>query len=363
MSTQYFSDLNYSLGNEDTNFEYQLCQQLRPKKIVSVAGSGGRALPLLSFGAESLIALDLSQQQLFLTSLREQTYRQFSYEEFLQFWGYPPCQDSTHLKERQELFFKLQLSPEVRSYFSSYFERLNWGSLLYQGKWEKTFATLSKIMKKIMGKEGSKILEFDNLAKQQEYYHTKFSHWRWSLVLFLLGNKTVFNALLYKGSFIKKNVPESHYEYYKGAFDNLFSKQLAAESFFLQLCFYGKLRDVRSVPIEARRESFDKIKESLAAGCQVATVQQDILSYLKEQKEVDFVSLSDVPSYFSGATEFNFLQDIRPSLNPGALVVVRSYLRIPSADSSGYSDESQHYQALAQQEKVQMYRIAVFKKI
>ncbi len=362
MSQQYFSALNYSLGNEDTSLEYLLCRELRPRKIVSVAGSGGRALPLLSFGAESLTALDLSFQQLYLTRLRTETYRQLSYPQFLLFWGYPPEGAKSNKEARKQLFDKLTLDQELRDYFQQYFDKIEWQSLLYEGKWEKTFATLSRLMKFIMGERGDEILKFDSLERQRKFYQQSFSHWRWSLVLFLLGNKTVFNALLYKGSFIKKNVPETHYQYYRQAFENLFTRQLAGESFFLQLCFYGELRDLRSVPVEAQEEVFHQIKASLQQKAQVQTVEQDIISYLANESGVDFVSLSDVPSYFGGDLEKNFLQMISPGLNSGAIVVVRSYLRIPQVDTQGYTEVTANFQKIIEREKVQMYRIQLFQK-
>ena len=79
MAEKYFKSLNYSLANEDTWPEVRLMRKWKPKKILSVAGSGGRSLPLLAGNPESLHVVDLSEEQLWLGSLREETIRKCSY--------------------------------------------------------------------------------------------------------------------------------------------------------------------------------------------------------------------------------------------------------------------------------------------
>ena len=73
------------------------------------------------------------------------------------------------------------------------------------------------------------------------------------------------------------------------------------------------------------------MKESLNT-CQVFYHQNDLLSEITNQDNLDFISLSDVPSYFSGQTEKEFIQNLKPSLSDDALVVNRNYLRIPEAN-------------------------------
>ena len=71
MAKKYFSDLNYSLGNEDTSLEVEILKHIRPKNIFSVAGCGSRALPLLSVFPDNLVAVDISEAQIFITELRQ----------------------------------------------------------------------------------------------------------------------------------------------------------------------------------------------------------------------------------------------------------------------------------------------------
>lgn len=87
----------------------------------------------------------------------------------------------------------------------------------------------------------------------------------------------------------------------------------------------------------------------------------DLISALNGEILYDFVSISNVPSYFGGDVERNFLQMAKKGLSVGAHVVYRCYLRVPEVDSSGFRDVSEDFEYLAKKEKVQMYKIKVLK--
>jgi S-adenosylmethionine-diacylglycerol 3-amino-3-carboxypropyl transferase len=359
MTQKYFNGLNYTLGNEDTRVEIELVKHYKAKSIFSVCGSGGRALPLCGPGVKDLTLNDLSKEQIYLAMLREASYRQLTHDEFLSFWGYFPYADDNQCDERKSLFQKLNLTFEVKDFFTHVFNELNYRSVLYLGKWERTFFTLSKINRLLLGLDFDRILKFDNLAEQKKYYENQFPHKRWRLVLFLLGNKAIFNALLYKGDFILKNSPQSHFEYYQQAFERLFTTDLAQNSFFLQLCFYGKIQSLAGVPVEASFSSYQRIATSKTV---THYLTEDMISHLSRgTHHYDFLSLSDVPSYFKGDLEENFMQQIRPSLNPGAIVVNRYYLRTPHCHLSGFTDVTDLHRELINLEKVQMYDIRIYR--
>lgn len=365
MVKKYFdSQLNYTLGNEDTSFDVKLVDILKPKSIFSIAGCGSRALPLINQDLEKMTVMDFSRPQLLLTELRESTYRSLSYKDWLIFWGFAPYANYDYKFERKKIFETLDISEGVKDFFIPVFEHYDWESILYTGKWEKTFSFFSKIVRKILGKDFYKIFEFHSISKQSDYYYNNFPIKKWKAIIFILGNRNVFNALLYKGDFIKKNYSETHFDYYFSSFEQIFTKQLARESFFLNLCFFGKINHEDGNTIEAREDIFFKIKEKLNNGFIVNYEQGDMVEYLKNTHNTyDFLSLSDVPSYFSGDVEKNFIQEISNSVSPGGIVVLRNYLRCPEADFSGFEDISPRFSTEMGQESVQMYRIKTLKKI
>jgi S-adenosylmethionine-diacylglycerol 3-amino-3-carboxypropyl transferase len=358
MSDKYFQDLNYTLGNEDTSVEIELVRLFKPKNVFAIGGSGGRSLPLLLEHTELLTLSDLSLPQLHIAELRYVTYKNFSYDDFMKFWGYFPYDAKDNSNFREVEFGIMKLSPACREFFQHVFEETKFNSPLYLGKWEKTFKFLSKINMKVLGKDYDRIMHFDNLLEQRDYFYTEFPRSRWKFVIFLLGNKSLFNTLLYKGNFIVKNSPLSHFDYYYSAFERLFINELASKSFFLNLCFYGRINSLNGVPVEATAPVHEHIKNSNA---KIQYVNEDFVTLLaKGETKYDFLSLSDVPSYFRGDLERDFMQKIKPSLEKDAVIVVRYYLRKSDCDLKGFVDVSESYRNIFDQEKVQMYDIRLY---
>lgn len=356
---KYFSELNYTLGNEDTSLEVSIVEKLRPHHIFSVAGCGSRALPLLSCSPASLTCIDVCLPQLYLCELRYQAIRQLELDEFLTLFGVD-CRTGKN-KKKIELFNKLILSSECFDQFKDFFYNTD-QSLIYQGKWEKTFTIFSKIVNTVMGDKGRDIFHCTDLSQQRDYYNHIFPILRWKFLIAILGNKAIFNALLYRGDFIKKNVSQSHFQYYFQSFEKLFHNVLARESFFLNLLFFGEIKFQEARTIEMDAEIYSRCKQNFDK-TEVRFLKENMLQLSGQVKDrqYDFLSLSDVPSYFSGNDEKLFLQNFRPVLSKGALIVLRSYLRIPQADLEGFQEVTSDFQDEIDKECLQMYRIQIFK--
>ncbi len=359
MTHKYFNQLNYTLGNEDTTLEIEMVLKLNPESVFSVCGSGGRSLPLQSSKTKELYLCDLSKYQLALAELRLATYNELSVTDFQIFWGHCPYGEVDYSEKRKAIYKKLNLKMETKLFFDQLLLEIHYESILYLGKWEKTFYVFAKIAHKILGtKTIERLFSFKNIEDQVQYYQTEFPMIRWKMMLFLLGNKSVFNALLYKGDFIKKNAPQTHFEYYFNAYDRLFTRILARESFFLNLCFFGKIKFHEGNPVESSEDTIKRIKSSSA---EVKFINENMLAFLNSGvHKFDFLSLSDVPSYFGSDVEKNYLQNIKKSLKKDAIVVVRYYLRTAVADLRGYIDVTDQYKDLIHKEKVQMYNVCIY---
>ncbi len=357
----YFSTLNYTLANEDTSLEVELLPE-NTDTILSIAGSGGRILPLLSRSPKRVICVDLADAQLALTELRLALAREASHSEFLDFFGYPHAgADRSPEKLRQHWLDRLDLRADTREFCRSWLSSLDWQRPLYDGRWEKTFQKLSRMVRAITGSSGQGLFECRTLPEQTEYLASKFPHSRWRVVLALLGNAAVFNALLYKGSFPQKNIPGSRMRFYMDAYARLFAISPARENFFLQLSFLGELRHPEGNPVECDRVIFERAKAALQRA-EITYLKSDAIEAARNQKgRIGFFSFSDVPSYFQGETERQFMQKIRPGLADQALVVVRNYLHVPEqCDHSGYLNLRQHHSRVISREKVQVYDVDVF---
>jgi len=366
VTKKYFGQLNYTLGNEDTSIDLEIIKRLNSKSVFSIAGCGSRALPLLE-QCDNLVLNDVGPYQLALSRLRAALYKNLSFQDFLLFFDYPPYHSQDNSRRRKEIFYQLDLDENDRDFFLGVFSEIKWASLLYYGKWERTFQTLSKALRIILKKEHDKIFSFHNLEEQREYYYKDFANLNWKALLFLLGNKSVFNALLYKGDFIVKNYPESHFEYYKQSFENLFTHSLARESFFAHLCFYGRVTHSDGNPVEAWEDNFNSVKKKIldSESC-FEMVQGNMVELLHSplyENQFDYFSLSDVPSYFQDDVEKNFLQEISPALKKGGVVCLRHYLRAANCNKEGFKDITSEFSELCLQEKVGVYRFELLQKL
>lgn len=366
MSETYFSDLNYSLANEDTRLELEICRQKKPGAILSICGSGGRFLPLLAAGPKTITAVDLAPQQLWLAELRQETILHFDFQSFLLFWGFPPYSETENRARREELYRSLRLTPDCEKYFDELFSRNQFKGLIYEGKWEKTIAFVPTLLRKIVGTAYDQLFDFTSQAEQDAFIEKKLKDRIWKSVpkatILLFGNAAFFNALLYRGHFVKKNKPISYYQFYRQTFLRLFKNGLARENFFMQLVFFGRIAHPEGVTIEAHEDVFEACKKALAKKAEIDLVKANVIEFAKStDSKFDFVSLSDVPSYFEGEIERTYLQDLKRCLNPGALVVLRSYLRTPEGTiMSGYKEVTDRYSDLIAKEKVQVYDIQIF---
>jgi S-adenosylmethionine-diacylglycerol 3-amino-3-carboxypropyl transferase len=360
MRRSYFNNLNYSLGNEDTRLEYSVLPK-NSKHIFVVAGSGSRVLPLFAKFPQKVTCADTSAPQLYVTELRIESMRVFTHEEYLSFWGYPETFISA--KKRKKLFKKIQLSENAHLFITSIFKTNNWESILYIGAWEKTLNTLSKIIRIIMGDYTNKLFSFTNQENYNKFIQKNFPKNRLFFLTLLFGNAFIFNTLLYKGSFPKKNIPETMQDFYYNSFYKLLHQDLPRNNFLLQIIFFGKLLYSEGNPLECEKKVYLNAQKGII-NAQIKFVLGDFISTLSKNKSlVDFVSLSDISSYFSADIECNYLQNIRNNISSGCKIVERQYIHIPrNVDTSGYTNTTHMYKKEIEQEKTQMYNIKIWQK-
>lgn len=353
----YFQALNYTLGDEDSIVEYEILPE-NVNHLVAIAGSGGRVVPLLAKGPGQLTCIDILDEQLYITELRIQAIRKFDFNTYRSFLGYPP--NIMRPEERKAAFEQLDLSSNARSYLEKLLTKYKWSEIIYLGKFEKTMATLSKINSLIVGKKGRDMFLCKNLEEQRIYCKEKFPHSRWRKVLFLLGNATVLNSLLYKGDFPKKNIEGSYYDNFKNIYYSIFNNIWINSSFFAHLSFYGKIVNDNGNPIEVWEDVFLKAKENLQH-CKVSYVKDSIIDFIAKSppRSIDFVSLSDVPSFMQ-EHEDDYLQLIKPALADNSMVVVRGNLRITRPETTGMINIKDNYADVLLKETTQLWKTDIY---
>lgn len=361
LSTKYFTNLNYSLSNEDSFFEYNLLPQ-NSNHVITICGSGSRVLPLIAKSPKEISIIDSSALQLDLCALRLESVKQFSYNDFLKFWGYK----STTTAERQNLFERLNLSTEKKETLIKIFKEHNWSAPIYFGKWEKAIKKLSNMLRALLGESKiDKLFEFKNYEDYLKFLENDFPKWRFNLFISILANPILMNILLYKGNHAKFKNP-SHQNvssFYIDFFNNILRQDLARNNFFLQLVLRGSVDYSEGFPAEANEECFNEVKKNLS-NVTISFHQGDFFNIIASiNTPISFISLSDVPSYFSPELEKKHLQLISKKLENEAIVCCRYYLNcLSNIDSSGFTNITKNFLELIKKEKTPFYRFDLWKK-
>ena len=360
--SKYFKNLNYTMANEDTEFEYQLLRPNLPH-VLSVCGSGSRVLPLFAKSPQKMSLVDFSLEQIALTKLRIELVRSLTHEEFLLFMGYKKS-DEYLCANRKTHFSKLSLDSQAKNYLKEFFDMTKWNAPLYSGHYEVAIKKISSIIQLVMGKHIAKIKSFKNKEDFDLYYKSEFPHIRWRFLLLFLGNSTFFNALLYKGNHPKKNIKETYPQYYREMFSRLFKNSSPNESFFLQFVFFGEVIFTEGFPFEAKPEIFQKMKDGIKT-CKIEFHQGDLIKIIEKDlsDKIDFISFSDILSYFDDQTGSKYLQKIKDKLNINAMTVHRYYFHINKyLNYNGYKKITKNFLNQIHDEKTQIYIIDVYKR-
>ncbi|MBK7962766.1 MAG: DUF3419 family protein [Bdellovibrionales bacterium] len=360
----YFSDLNYTLSNEDTRIEYDLLPE-NSGRVFSIAGSGARCLPLLAKNPAQLDVVDMSESQLFLFELRWRGAQALTYEEWLYFMGYRGgVQGWTEQADsRFILFQRLALTPEARDYWLA--RRSGWENqgFIRLGRWESHFQKLGRIFRDFLQCDFSPIFRAQSLAEQMELYKKHWPHKRFNAFLKVAASEYVFNKFLYKGHFSGSEGRRSESElpsvFLQKEFFRLFQTQLVRKNYFMQILFLGEIRYEEGLPWEAHRMIFERVAQSRT---EVTMKVGNLLEELPKQA-YDFVSLSVTISYLSESDAESLLQKLHPGAGT-SLVAIRSFLRSPQKmNTEGWVECLDRNHWATQIDGTGVYRFHIYRKL
>ncbi|RKP52555.1 DUF3419 family protein [Trinickia fusca] len=355
----YFKHLNYTLGDEDAQTEMDMLAEAS-EHVFAIADCGSRIVPLLARAPRKLTCVDISPDQLAVTRLRIALLRQVDRDVYCQFLGY--TQGMTP-QARRTLFAGLDLESPHRTVLEEMFHRIHWGPLVYEGKFERMLITLSKVTRAALGSACDRLFEQGDVQAQAAYFRRGFPRLRWKLVLTLLGNSTALNSLLYKGDFPEKNIPKSYLRIYSEIFERLLTQFPARSSFFLQLIFLGAIRFEQGLPVECRPDVYARAQAGLKE-CDVHFVEGDVMgAFGVTGGDIDYLSLSDVPSFLPDEAAVRCLQLARPYMRKGGLAVIRGHVRLVQPLLEGFKDDSLRFADVVSRETTGLWHIDAFQAI
>lgn len=364
MAKEYFSDLNYTLSNEDTRIEFDLLKE-SAGRVFSIAGSGARCMPLIARNPEVLDVIDMSVSQNYLCELRLQAMRTLTYEEYLFFLGYRGALQSgaDGGDDRLALFQRLSLSNECRQYWED--RRSGWGprGFILLGRWESHFQKLGFLFRDVLQCDFTKVFLAQSLSEQIELYEKHWPKVRWNAFIRLAASEYVFNKFLYKGHFSGRSDHKTEErppsQFIMEEFDRIFRTQLVRKNYFMQILFLGRIVFEEGLPLEAHQATFEAVRKSKT---RVNYLLGNLLEYLPREK-YDFISLSDTISYLDARDANQILQRLNAQNAAGTRVVIRSFMRAPTeVDVQGWRELTEQNARAQSLDGTGVYQFHIFEK-
>lgn len=364
MAKEYFSDLNYTLANEDTRVEWELLPE-RAERAFSIAGSGARCLPLLTKNPEYLDVIDMSVSQLYLCELRLQAMKTLSYGEYLFLLGYRGALQGggNEGDDREVLYRRLKLSPEATQYWNERVDGWKPHGFILLGRWESHFQKIGVLFRDYLKCDFSKIFEAQSLGEQAALYDKHWPKLRWNSFIKIVASEYVFNRFLYKGHFSGKSdhrtEQRSPSQFIMEEFERIFRTQLVRKNYFMQILFLGKIAYEEGLPLEAHEDIVAAVKASLT---KVRYLHGNLLAELPKNA-YDFISLSDTISYLDEQDANQILQKLHPATKSGSQMVIRSFMRAPTAmDLGGWSALAEKNRWAQNLDGTGVYQFHIFRK-
>lgn len=329
MSEAFFDRVVYSSANEDGRSELRALAPGPTDHVVTVCGSGARALELLLADVGSVTAVDWNVHQLHLLALKVAAWRTLAHPELLAFLGVTDG-------DRPALYARARgaLAATDRSYWDSR-PALVAAGVLYCGVWERFFRVFAAAA---WPKRAalSRLFAAPTLAEQRRIWAAEWDDWRWRLGLRLLGQRWVWRYVLREPG--AERIPPG--ADLAGAMAGLFAacaeRHLFRDTAYLHVLLTGRYRAEGPWPLHLRPESVETIRSRLDRLRWVHAPLHEHLLAPEQRGRVDGFSLSDLSSYADDPTYAATWAGVRSAAAPGARVCERHFLA-PRAPEGGPS--------------------------
>lgn len=309
--TAYFSQLNYSLANEDSRVERSLCAGFT--SALSVCGSGSRAFSLIQPGLKKLIIVDISAPQLAFAKFKWELIRTMTYENYLTFMGYV----FASLEQRLDIIESVDLGASALHYYRLIPESNIDNGIVYSGRWESIMIKLGKLITGLCMHDFHK--NFLQTGERESIWPRK----RLQFFVGMFANSWILDNFVYKGQMVKEG-ERTLVDVLNANFEYRFLRDDPKKSFFHQMLFLGEIKFPEGFPIYLAREVFEEIKNYNG---DIEFHQMDLGEAVKSF-DFEFGSFSNVPSYLTERQNAEFEINLLDRLNKGTRrIVSRSFLR------------------------------------
>ena len=317
----YFETINYSSMNEDSNSEIKALKLSENDEVLCITGSGSRVLNLLTQKPKLIFAVDFNPCQNYLLELKIASIRHLDYEDYISFLGIVPS--SNRLKYFNSIKYSLS---EGSIKFWEKNSNLILKGIIYQGRWEKYFRNLARIISVIRPNLLNKLFGCTSIEEQKYLWNESWDDSTWRFFIKSISYRVDWKYFFGDPGFYKY-VPKyfSIENYLNEKFTSAIENYLFSQSPFVNILFKGKLNLEATLPLYLQKNYHLVLRENLD---RIHIKTGSLSDIFDKSKGTDFsaFSLSDFSSYVSESDYENIWKLILEKSKDNARVCERQFL-------------------------------------
>jgi S-adenosylmethionine-diacylglycerol 3-amino-3-carboxypropyl transferase len=319
--SKVFSDIIYAQCWEDPEID-RSAFHIGPDDVVfSITSGGCNVLAFLADNPKKVIALDLSPYQNYLLDLKMAAFREFDYEELLEFLGLLPSDRRFKLYSR----LKFHMKPESIQYWDDQDDKILMG-ILHSGRYEKYMLMLKKWLNMIVGKSlAEQLFACKTDQERQLLYDDKWNNLRWRCFTRIFLSRTMMTALFTGKFFDQLDESFSFGDHFRSNIKRAITILPLKENYFLAYVLLGKFYDLLNIPVYLRKENFEKVKSRIGRIEIVTGSCKDFFHGIPDDSISKF-NFSNIFEWMEPASFENLLKETVRVARDGSILTYRNLL-------------------------------------
>ena len=312
---------NFGLSQEDPLTEIKGMDLTDGDSLLCIAGAGDFPLSVTALKNVTIVAVDVSANQLYLCRLKQQAATLPDPGVAAGFMGYTVMNSKT----RRKLFHQ-KIAPflpgEDVAFWQKNIRTIGRG-VIHEGKFERFIGKASMPARMIIGKRNfSRLFECNSTKEQEEVFDRYFANRLLKIVF-----KTVFHPGIYQNRGIDSAGMQHRQEgnigdFFFGRFRSFCCSTPARDNFLLQYVFFRKSLFPSAIPEYLKPENHAVF---LRNQHQVSYVPCTMESFLSQVQPGQFnkIQLSNIGDWMHKEAMAGLFNLIQEKTNPGSRVVLR----------------------------------------
>lgn len=323
------SGYGFGLSQEDERSE-AAALGLPGGRVLSVASAGDMPLSLLALGADTVVAVDVDQNQLHLCALKRGAIVALDREPAIRFLGFLPA---SRRERAQWLNVVMPQIPVASRDFWTAHRALALDGVIWGGRYEQYVRLLRRLARPFIGRTFRRLVQCDSAEDQQAVFDASLDR-PWMRALFRMA----FRPRVYAGHGVEQQALQYAAaggevgDRFFARFRNACTGSPASANWLLQVHVLGEVAALHSVPAYLSERGFGVARAHIDA---VSFVPAGIADYLEspDAGTFDGFHLSNLPDWLSASDFERVATLVARHAHAGSRVAWR-YLHHRPADSA-----------------------------